>query len=134
MKNYLRIFIYILSTIGFCLSCKETTALSSNRQDNKELMSNHELEMISAIEKDRKTYVLLSDVELFDSSGKIVAKLYKGAVIRDASAFDLESGDIGDNNILALMFEGSGSLAAQSKSALVDADDSGVYLSNDVQR
>jgi hypothetical protein len=63
---------------------------------------------------------------LRDNAGREVAIIYKGAIIRKASIFDLETGDIGDNDLMALVIKANES-SLMDIGKIHNADDHGVY-------
>ena len=52
--------------------------------------------------------------------------MFKGAIIRDASIYDLESGDIGEANLYSLIFRKSGDINYSLIGDLIDSDEIGV--------
>jgi hypothetical protein len=85
-----------------------------------------DLKYVEAHEKERKLYRLTSDLVLRDNAGREVAIIYKGAIIRKASIFDLETGDIGDNDLMALVIKANES-SLMDIGKIHNADDHGVY-------
>jgi hypothetical protein len=139
MINSIHASLMVFCIGGLCVSCEDKTThnnkntysdMKKNNSPDDVDVENYNREMTDLIEKNRKVYVLKNDMELKNYEGSVVAILYKGALIRDASSFDLESGDIGDNNLFSLIFDAGYEPPIEKKSDLINTDDTGVSMYN----
>lgn len=85
------------------------------------------MDYISSHEVDRSLYKLSQDLVIYDDNGMEVARIFEGAIIRRASIFDLESGDIGDNKLYSLIINKSDDVNCENMGLISEADELGVY-------
>lgn len=117
------IVVFSIITVTSCDQRKNNNYPESEIENN---MTSTELDYLMSHEKDRKLYRLTSDFILRDETGREVAIIYKGALIRDASIFDLETSDIGDNDLTTLVIKSS-DLNLKESGSLHGADELGIY-------
>ena len=107
-------------------SCEQRTNKNHLESGVEKNMKSTELDYLMSHEKDRKLYRLTSDLVLRDEAGREVAIIYKGTIIRNASIYDLENGDIGDNDLMALVIKSNNTNLKESGN-LHGSDELGVY-------
>lgn len=117
-------FLLLSSTIFLC--CKSKELENKSYSENISVMSKDEQEIIISHEKDRELIKINQDVVIYNNQGERIAQLFKGAIIRDASIYDLESGDIGEANLYSLIFKKSGDINYSLIGDLIDSDEIGV--------